>query len=203
MEGPDISSLIDKALNWNMMAPQYDQSVLAYSGLSLVSAFLPITLWNLVFRHNEATFKGGYKFAAYGAFYTWAPVAIQSVVHMFYQTKDVDFWLMNFAKLSTFGPWLFNFVALFMLMNSSVDVLSVPFVLFTIWVGTQASVQLLSHRELKAWKRRGNIFYVPPQGWDIDVIPKNFDDKSYLDDLYVPEPTKPYEPETIEDQMLL
>jgi len=64
-------------------------------------------------------------------------------------------------------------------------------------------VQLLSHRDLKAWERRGNIFYVPPQGWDIDVIPRNFDDKSYLDDLYVPEPTKPYEPETTEKQILL
>ena len=60
-------------------------------------------------------------------------------------------------------------------------------------------MQLLSLREIKGWKKRGNVFYVPPTGWDIDVVPKNFDDKSYLDDLYVPEPTEQYQPETIEE----
>ena len=76
MEGPDIGSLIDEALNWNSLAPQYDKSVLIYSGLSLVSAFVPITLWNLVFMNNASLYHAGYKFAAYGGFYTWAPVAI-------------------------------------------------------------------------------------------------------------------------------
>ena len=98
---------------------QYDPSVMIYTGASVATAFIPTLMWNTIFKDSESLNQVGYRFAAYSSFYTWLPAALVSTFHLVKQSRQINEMLISSVKLSLFGPWLFNAVSVYYLLNFS------------------------------------------------------------------------------------
>ena len=169
-------------------------AVLIYGVTATILSTLPTYLWHLKFKNSNSLNQVGFKVSAYSSTYFWLPTALLTpLIFLFDNFKFIDYFITA-MKISVAGPWGFNLLSLFYLVEFSSNLSTSSIILFGVYNSVLMIYQLVTIPLVQSYAIRKLDFVkiVPENGYDQEPVPV-IENQTYATDYSEADPATWYD----------